>query len=82
MTDIQSPPSKYIANAMAADTLLAPSSIPQLLLLNAGAHIDYSDINIEPSNFVSAVVVLQDEWTVSTDRSCASGIRLKASKNF
>lgn len=57
MPDIQSPPPKYIANATAADTPLAPSSIPQLLLLNAGAHIDYSGINIEPSNFVSAVFV-------------------------
>ena len=56
-TDIQSPVSQYGTNTTAAETPLNPTSIPQLLLLNAGAHIDYSGITIEPSSFVSKAIV-------------------------
>jgi hypothetical protein len=50
---IQTPVSMYGTDAMNIDPQLAPTSIPQLLRLNAGAHIDYSDINMEPFSFVS-----------------------------
>jgi hypothetical protein len=54
MSGIAMHPSQYTTNRRAAtDIPLEPSSIPQLLRLNAGIDSDYSDIVMEPSSFAS-----------------------------